>query len=299
MPPKLALCSASSAFIASRGEAATLAVESTPLQRRVEQRVVTLDVGGQEVEAILDVARARPALALDVTREQESLERVEAAVGPRLEVAAQIVAKQVVVHESLGSLVGEIGDHDLGEERGILATEEQVQLVTGVLAVALALLLGAERGPARQKLELAQRTFTAVACGDRADQRVGLGQAVDDLELGRADVFEHEFVADAEARVTLAFDEVARGIEAVAQAQIFGLELRLGQGQQPRHQPACVGGHDLHELHAHELFALEGHDTLGVGLEVERHEAGAGEKVEVVRGRQRRRASLGLGRWIG
>ena len=93
-----------------------------------------------------------------------------------------------MIDERLDPLVRERRAHDRLEERAILDVEEQVQLVTGVLAVALVALGVGQRRPARHERELAEGRVVAQG------KQIGVGalHRVDQMELRGREILDHD-----------------------------------------------------------------------------------------------------------
>ena len=80
-------------------------------------------------------------------REQNPLGHVQARVFEGLKIAAQVLFEQVVVHEGPVLFVSKVRDDHVLEELRILLSEEEAQLMAGILGIQLALLCGLEFRP--------------------------------------------------------------------------------------------------------------------------------------------------------
>ncbi len=106
--------------------------------------------------------------------EQRALDQVQPRVGGGLQVAGEVVFQQEIIHEGLVLFVSQRRFDDLGEKRGILAGEEEVQLVAGELRVFGEFFVVLELRPLQDPGELGEGGVAA----QRGEQRVDAAQRV-------------------------------------------------------------------------------------------------------------------------
>src|SRR6185436_2818803 len=122
-------------------------VECGAFDRRLEEMIVGLDVGRDELAALAHVPRRRTAFARDALREQNTLENIQATIIPGLEIVREIILEQVMIHEGLVFFVTQIRLDDRSEESAILLRQEKAELMAGEFAVFRPLLIVAELRP--------------------------------------------------------------------------------------------------------------------------------------------------------
>ena len=98
----------------------------------------------------------------------------------------EVEAEQILVHEGLVLLVGEVRGDDFVEEGLVLALEEEVQLMAGVLAVFGEFLVIFELRPVQHKGELGEVSVAA----ERGEEAVDTAEGVVGFEFAGEDVGE-------------------------------------------------------------------------------------------------------------
>ena len=252
-------------------------LERAALEGGLEQVVEALDVRRDQIVHVLHVAGGVGLLAPDALAEEDALHHVELFVVPRLEEGGQVVAQEPVVHEGLVALVGEVGRDGLLEEVGVLLVEEEAELVAGILAVQLALLVDLELGPLEEEAELHERGVAA----EGGVKAVDAGQGVVGLELAGGDVVENELLALGHHLDLLLLGEVLVGLEAGGEAQVVRGHVLLGQGHLAVGGVEGIDGHDVESGVGAQVGAFEGHGAVLVGPQVGEHDGGLAKEVEI------------------
>ena len=182
-----------------------------------------------------------------------------------------------MVHEGLVLLVPRIGQDDGVEELAVLLVEEEVQFVAGVLGVLFALLRVGQLGPVQDEPELDQRRIAA----QRHLQAIDACEAVVGLELRSGDVVEFECLVCRHDGDLFLLGEVGLGIQAgdkeqVAEGGFLLVKRDLAAGGVLR-----IDGHDVNLLVGAEVLAVDSHNALFVGAEVQQDGRRFAQKVEV------------------
>ena len=163
--------------------------------------------------------RPRPVGGKALAKE-DTLDRVELPVGPRLEIDREIVLEKPAIDERPVLLRLQSRQNDRAEERRILLEQKQVQLVAGMLRIKLLLLHLVELRPPQQKRKRRQ----VGALRERPVECIDLGEAVVSLEPAGSDIGKLEVFSVGLPRLDerhfLLLDEVFLRIERRPQTEI-------------------------------------------------------------------------------
>ena len=251
--------------------------QRTPTQRCLEEFIITLRIGWPQFPQFAQMPRRRRRLGGHALREQAALGHVQPRKGPGLEVALQVPAEQVVIHEGLILLVAQIrGDHLL-EKRRVFLREEKAQFVAGKLGILRPLLLVLERRPLQHPREFRQLLIAA----QRGEKRMHPGQRIVSLQVAREDVRKRERLAVREHGRLLLFREGLRRIEIPHETQVLEFRRHLRQRQRAPHRVRQILRVDLHLLPVAQRLPINPHHALLIRREIEKHRRSSGEKVEV------------------
>ena len=202
--------------------------------------------------------------------EQGFLCGIEALPGEGAKVGREVTFQQEVVDELGFGFLGEQGFDVFFEEGAVLAGEEEVEFVAGMLGEEFEFSGFIEVRPFGEENELAQ----AVVGAHAVEELVGIGEGGEGAPVGIEQVFdggggtfgEHGGAAGGKV---VGFRVERAGDTAVAQGRIDGgkseLEGIVGEG---------VGGDDFEKLAAGEVIERQGERAVGRGGEVEFYDGG-------------------------
>ena len=155
-------------------------------QRRFKQAIRLLGIRRNHLPHLTHMPCGIRRFVFEASCQQDALDDVEAGVGPGFEVFGEVEAEQILVHEGLVLLVGEVGRDDFVEEGLVLALEEEVQLVAGVFAVVREFFVVFELRPVQHEGELGEVSVAA----ERGEEAVDTAEGVVGFEFAGEDVGE-------------------------------------------------------------------------------------------------------------
>ena len=216
-------------------------------------------------------------LTVDAAPQQDALDDVQPVVRPRLEVAAQVVTDQPVVHEGLVLLVPHVWLHHLFEEIGVLPVDKETQLVAGVLGVLLTFLLVVQFRPACDEVELVQRAVPA----QRGVEVEHLGQRIECLHVGGGDVRNREGLSLPDGGDELLFGKALLGIEPGRQPELARRQGAVLEGERMGNRAFGIERENPNEGMVAELLAVDTHHAVLVRLQVRQHDRRRLEEIEI------------------
>ena len=264
--------------------ALALALQRASAQRGLEEPVLRVRVWRDHLPKFAHVPRGVRRICRRALCEQRALDDIQPPIRPRLEVAAEIVAEEEVVHECPILFVREIRLDDLVKKRRVLFREEEVQLVAGEFGILRALLVVLELRPFEHPREFRERRIAV----QRGEQRVDAAKRVVGLELAREDIRERERLARLHDGRLLFLREWLHRIEVPHEAQVGEFRRHLRHRDGAPHGIREILRVNLDVLAVAEELAVNAHSAVLVRDEVVNHRRGCGEEVNV---RLRRRAA--------
>ena len=121
--------------------------QGTPAQGRLKELLLALRVGREQFPQLALMPGHGRTFGRQMLGEETTLRGVELRQSPRLEIAGEIAAREVIIDKRSVLLIAQIREDDLLEKGGIFAVNEETQLVAGKLRILRALLLLLQGGP--------------------------------------------------------------------------------------------------------------------------------------------------------
>ena len=208
--------------------------------------------------------------------EQGFLGGVEALPGEGAEVLEEVAAEQDVVDDGGLALFRKHRFDVLFEEGGVLAGEEEVELVAGVLGEEGELRGFVERGPVEEREEVVQ----AGIAGGAEEELVGFREGGEGAPVGVDDAFDGGFRALGEGGGAAGADVVLGGIERPGEAAVAQRGVVRRERQHEVVAAGGISGDDVDELAGGEVGGGNADLAVRADFEVVAEDGGGGEEVE-------------------